>query len=111
MFNVQRLVSSLLCACFALIGAGALKHLHNFSHASPAIAEAQAAPERHPAPLPADHERDCPLHLMLASPLLAPDADVVVGEAMVRWTLQAEAAALVASRLPARVDCRGPPVC
>lgn len=98
------------------MGSGALKHAHNLAHAQADAAAAlhheQAPADRDQTPDPLRHERECPLHVMLQGPLLAPAAaDVVPGEAPVAGRTLGFVVEPSGSRLPARVDCRGPPIC
>ena len=115
--SVHRLAAYLLSACFVFVGTGALKHLHNLSHVQPqavAAAEQQSPapqPQQTP-PVPIQHERDCLLHLMLGAPLLdQAGSTAIVREGAAEWAPPMTQGEPADSRLPSRVDCRGPPLC
>ena len=116
--RVGRFPGYLLSVLFVLLSTGALKFLHNLAHVqSPAIAAAQVCSAAQggpsePAPLTLENERDCLLHLMLGAPLLSQAGEsAIVWEHASQWVLPPAQSEPPEGRIPARVDCRGPPSC
>ena len=110
---MHRLATYLLGVCFVLLGTGVFKHLHNLCHTQvlPAVADLhQQSPQ--PARAPLENDRDCPLHLMLAAPLLDQAGSVaIVWDVAGGWAPPVVQGEPANSRQPVRVDCRGPPSC
>jgi hypothetical protein len=111
----------LLIACFLALGSGALRFAHDAQHAREDAAAAAACehstagghghgPDRH-----AHHHHDesnCALHALLGAPLVAATAvPVLVQLGLLVAFLTLLSPPVARLRLPARIDCRGPPFC
>jgi len=111
---VARLTAILLSLCFAALGSGALEHVHNADHAREDAARAAAVGNRgqsSPA-APVHNDSNCPTHAQLHLPMLAAGwlpLLICLGVFVAFLTLLAPA--MAATRVPARLDCRGPPSC
>jgi hypothetical protein len=112
-----RFAAILLASWFAVLGTGAAEYLHNLEHAAPDTpvgvsrsANADADDQSSPAsPLPDDN--NCDVHAQLHLPLMAahwtPPLELLAGSApLAREIVES----LISTRVPARIDCRGPPV-
>ena len=112
---------TLLVACFLALGSGALRFAHDAQHAREdaaraACAEAGVGGERHSHGRDHHHrhhdDSNCALHALLGAPLLALGAvPVLVQLGVFVAFLTLLAPPLARLRLPARIDCRGPPPC
>ena len=109
-----------LIACFLALGSGALRFAHDAQHAREdagvSCTEGAGGGEPHSqghGPHHRHHDAsNCALHALLGAPLLAATAVPV----LVQLGLAAAFLALLSPpaaqlRLPARIDCRGPPSC
>jgi hypothetical protein len=111
-YGVRRLVAIVLALGFAALGSGALERLHNAHHAAEdlkAFLAARSSGQPNPK-LPAHDESNCPVHVQLHLPALPV---VIAPPAMKLERIARDAAPApvvrVLARLPARIDCRGPP--
>jgi hypothetical protein len=116
---VRRVFPLLLVACFLGLGSGLLRFAHENHHAhEDALADAAAQC------VPADHggddhqhprrhdESTCDLHALLNAPLtVAPVVTLLVHLGLFVAFLTLLTTPLARLRLPARIDCRGPPPC
>jgi hypothetical protein len=109
---LNRLASILLLICFAGLGSGAMKYLHDLQHdAEDAVTDAL----RKAAGLPIEHhehdETNCPVHAQLHMQFTATSYVAIIiclGLFVAFLTLLEKP--LIPRQLPARIDCRGPPV-
>lgn len=100
----------LLLLTFASTGSGALARLHDLAHAQQ---DHQHHGHSHDeqAPAPAHDETNCELHAMLRAPLVSGTAvPVLILLGLFAAFLTLLAPRLHSQRVPARIDCRGPPV-
>jgi hypothetical protein len=112
----------LLITCFLALGSGTLRFAHDAQHAREDAAAAPCSdtaaggghhshgPHRH------DHhphnESNCATHALLSAPLLAATAvPVLVERGLFVAFLTLLSPPVAQIRLPARIDCRGPPLC
>jgi hypothetical protein len=95
-----------------LLGSGAVEYIHNLQHAREDAAVQEAfAKAGMPVPDIPDHDdSNCDIHAQLHFPLL-PIAWVplLIGLGLLVAFLTLLAPRLVSQRVPARIDCRGPP--
>ena len=114
--------SILLILCYVALGSGALRFAHDAQHAREDAAAAAACSE--PAAGGEHHSRDphrhhphhdesnCGTHALLGAPLLAATAvPVLVSLGLLVAFLTLLSPPVARLRLPARIDCRGPPLC
>ncbi len=114
MLLVRRLPSLILLPVFLALGSGAVAYLHERAHQAEDAAQAQAnkdagLPDQEP---PHHDESNCDFHAQLHIPLASVawvPLLILLGLFVAFLTLISHP--LVAKRLPARIDCRGPPVC
>ena len=108
----------LLITCFLALGSGALRFAHDAQHAredaaAPACSEPAGGGEGHSHGSRRHHdEKNCALHALLSAPLLAATAvPVLVQMGLLVAFLTLLSPPVAQLRLPARIDCRGPPLC
>ena len=112
--RVGRVAALLLSLCFVGLGSGVLRFAHDAAHAHDdarvdAAARAAGLPVD-PAGRHAHDESNCDLHALLNAPLLAAQTVpllVQLGLFVAFLTLLSNPVTRL--RLPARIDCRGPP--
>ena len=116
----------------ALLGSGALEHLHNQDHATRDAAAAEHLAHGHDAaaghearchghghdhgghhaPARGHDESNCEIHAQLQMPLLAAGwVAVLVCLGLFAAFLSLLSPRLTPQRVPPRTDCRGPPAC
>ena len=111
----------LLITCFLALGSGALRFAHDAQHAMEDAAASRcfepAAGGEHHSPGPHRHhhphhdESNCATHALLSAPLLASTAvPVLVSLGLLLAFLTLLSPPVAQLRLPARIDCRGPPL-
>jgi hypothetical protein len=113
---VRRVSITLLLLCFLGLGSGALRFAHDAAHARDdarieTAARAAGVPvdpkDRHP-----HDESNCDLHALLKAPLaVAPVIPLLVQLGLFVAFLTLLVSPVTRLRLPARIDCRGPPSC
>ncbi len=114
MSYVRRLPAIILLFAFGALGSGALSYWHEAEHYSEDLAFAAAVkaaglPEQAP---PAHDETNCDFHAQLHIPLaVASWVPLLVLLGLFVAFLTLISTPLVSQRIPARIDCRGPPVC
>jgi hypothetical protein len=110
---MRRLPAILVACAFALLGSGALSHVHAHAHAIEDRAAGRHACCSHPpdhGDRPLHDETNCDLHASLASPVLAPGyVPLLVCLGLFVAFLTQLDPSLPSQRTPARTDCRGPP--
>jgi hypothetical protein len=120
--SVRCLAAYALLWTFLLIGSGALEYMHNWAHEledrlSDQV-EAAAAPtypsNLHPLPIHREHEHDennCEVHAQIHMAIIL-NAWVPLLIRLGIWIafLTLLAVPLIPRLLPARIDCRGPPL-
>ena len=118
----RRAAPFLLIACYLALGSGALRFAHDAQHSREEAAAATACSEPagrggHHSHGPDGHHRphhdesNCATHALLGAPLLAATTVPVliqIGLLVAFLTLISPPVAQM--RLPARIDCRGPPL-
>ena len=111
--RMNRLAAILLILCFAGIGSGALEYWHDLEHdvedaRADAIAKAAGLPV-----VPHEHdESNCPVHAQLHMPLLTVAwVPLLVCLGLLIAFLTLIEPVYVPQPIPARIDCRGPPIC
>jgi hypothetical protein len=112
---VRCLAGILLLLTFASTGSGALARLHDLAHARQdhhGHGHDDGDHEHVPAPAqPVHDETNCELHAMLRAPLMAgTTVPVLILLGLFAAFLTQLAPRLHSQRVPARIDCRGPPV-
>ncbi|MBC8108221.1 MAG: hypothetical protein H7Z14_16665 [Anaerolineae bacterium] len=108
---MKRAIVIVAAIWFLALGSGAAEYLHNAQHAR------EDASLSHPDQPERDHEpvhddSNCSVHAQLHQPLVAPwtVAMLICAGLFVAFLTQL-APVYVPTRLPARIDCRGPPAC
>jgi hypothetical protein len=115
---MQRVAAVLLAVCFLGLGSGVLRFAHEAEHArQDATADATLAAGL--PGMPAGHNHDgrhhhnestCELHALLNAPLaLTPVVTVLVHLGLFVAFLTLLSTPVARLRLPARINCRGPP--
>jgi len=102
---VRRAIVIVAVIWFLALGTGAAEYAHNSQHARD---DAKAGHRDHSAPIHDDS--NCPVHAQLHQPLLATPAVVlpICAGLFVAFLTQL-APTYVRTRIPSRIDCRGPP--
>ena len=98
---------------FIALGSGLIEYAHNAEHAreDAAIAEARGHPDPG-APLPIHNDSNCPVHAQLHAPALSqPVITLLIFAGLFVAFVTQLATPLASLRMPARIDCRGPPAC
>ena len=92
---------------FLALGTGSVEYAHNAHHG------AEDAHHSHPdEPAPVHDDSNCPVHAQLHQPLIAAPVVVLLISAGLFVAFLTHLAPEPATvRLPARIDCRGPPPC
>jgi hypothetical protein len=112
---VRRIVGILVLAWFFALGSGAVESAHNAQHARddatilPSAGARTAWPGDHPA-APVHDDSNCRFHATLHAPLIAAQTAVIavsIYAAIDR--VPPLAPVYVSTRIPTRIDCRGPP--
>ena len=109
---MHRWASILLLLCFLGLGTGVLEYFHNLDHA---LEDAQVDAAAKAAGLPVNqHHHDdsnCETHAQLHLPYIAAGwVPILVCLGLWVSFLTLLDTSLIASLIPARIDCRGPPV-
>ena len=101
---MRRAIAIVAIVWFLAVGAGVVEYAHNAQHACD---DAQ-----HPdQPAPLHDDLNCPIHAQLHQPLIATPAIVLLICAGLLAAFVSQLAPAPASlRIPARLDCRGPPL-
>ena len=118
---MRRLAALALSVCFLGLGSGLLRFAHELSHelahadagsqpAASSAAPGETSHGHHPHPPHHHDESSCELHAMLNAPLVLTRAPHTVNQPILLVTfLRFLPAPVERLRLPARIDCRGPP--
>jgi hypothetical protein len=113
---MRRVSTALLLLCFLGLGSGALRFAHDAAHArDDARLESAARSAGLPVPTHDRHPHDesnCDLHALLNAPLaLTHVTPLLVQLGLFVAFLTLLTTPVTHLRLPARIDCRGPPSC
>ena len=121
---MRRFAALVLAVCFLGLGSGGLRFAHEFEHelahelthaqadaASQAAGTSPADPPTHPHDHRHPHdESTCELHALLNAPLVLTQAQPLIAKSGLLVTfVRLLATPVERLRLPARIDCRGPP--
>jgi hypothetical protein len=110
---VRRYASILLLLCFVGLGTGALEWMHNLEHRLEDAREDRVA-QSTGRPISSHHhdESNCDVHAQLHMPILNVGwVPLLVFLGLFVAFLSLLATPLIPRPLPARIDCRGPPIC
>jgi hypothetical protein len=111
---VKRLLVILAAAWFLALGTGLVERAHNAQHAledALAAKQARADGSHRDQPAPEHDDSNCAFHAQLHLPLIATPIVVLLVCAGLFVAFVTQLAPVpVCTRLPSRVDCRGPPL-
>ena len=98
---------------FIALGSGGVEYAHNAEHAREDAAIAVTRGHSTPgAPLPVHNDSNCPVHAQLHAPAVSqPVITLLIFAGLLVAFLTQLATPLISLRIPARIDCRGPPSC
>lgn len=105
---VKRTFAILAVVWFLALGTGAAEYLHNAQHAREDAQRARRGDDRSS---PVHDDTNCPVHSQLHQPLVAtPAVPLLICAGLFIAFLSQLPTSIVSIRVPARIDCRGPPV-
>jgi hypothetical protein len=98
---------------FIALGSGLVEYAHNAQHAREDAALAQARGHSAPdVPIPVHNDSNCAVHAQLHAPAVSqPVVTLLIFAGLLVAFVTQLATPLVSVRIPARIDCRGPPAC
>jgi hypothetical protein len=98
---------------FISLGSGLVEYAHNAEHAREDAAIAAARGHSDPStPLPIHDDSNCPVHAQLHAPAVSqPVVTLLIFTGLLVAFITQLAPPLISLRIPARIDCRGPPSC
>jgi hypothetical protein len=113
---MHRVGAAILLLCFLGLGSGALRFAHDAAHRQHDARLEHAARAAGIPIEPKDHhphdESNCDLHALLNAPLaLTNETPLLVQLGLFVAFLTLLSTPVARLRLPARIDCRGPPPC